>query len=148
MKRLVIAFASGLIFAIGLGISGMTDPNKVIGFLNVFGEWDPALAFVMGGAMVPNIFLFAKILKRDRPIFDTRFHLTERTAITPALVGGSALFGIGWGLSGYCPGPAVVASVAGGAGLLAFTAAMLGGAFLYRWVTRIRVEVTPLPAAE
>lgn len=131
-----IAFAAGVLFSLGLGISGMTDPTKVVAFLDVAGSWDPSLAFVMGGAMVPNIILFRFILKRERPVLDSRFHLPQSSAIDLNLIVGSALFGIGWGISGFCPGPALTSVVGGGSGALLFVSTMLVGAGLHRliWV--------------
>jgi uncharacterized membrane protein YedE/YeeE len=134
MSRLFVAFFAGLVFAIGLGVSGMTDPNKVIAFLDVSGNWDPSLAFVMAGAMVPNIFLFRFILKRDKPALDTSFHVPAAKTIDAKLLIGAALFGVGWGMSGYCPGPAVVSIVGGGSLALLFVATMIAGTFLHRIV--------------
>ena len=112
MKR-VSAFACGLIFAIGLGLAGMTQPAKVIGFLDLTGAWDPSLAFVMGGAVLVGLIAFPLILARRRPWLGGRFALPERNDIDAPLVAGAALFGMGWGLSGYCPGPALVSLVTG-----------------------------------
>lgn len=134
MAKLLIAFLGGALFSVGLGISGMTDPNKVIAFLDVTGNWDPSLAFVMAGAMVPNIILFRFILKRDKPVLDSRFHLPDNNAIDWRLVSGAALFGIGWGMSGYCPGPAITSVVGGGSLAILFVATMIVGAFLHRVV--------------
>lgn len=104
-------FVSGGLFSFGLAFSGMTRPGKVRSFLDVFGAWDPSLAFVMGGAVVVNVLLFAFILRRDRPFAESVFHVPTRTVIDRKLIIGSALFGAGWGLAGYCPGPGV-ASIA------------------------------------
>lgn len=134
MKKLFVAFFGGALFSIGLGVSGMTDPNKVIGFLDVTGSWDPSLAFVMGGAMVPNIILFRFILKRDKPLFDDRFHLPTKTGLDGSLIGGAALFGVGWGMSGYCPGPAIASVAGGGSSAILFVATMIVGVFLHRVV--------------
>ena len=149
--RVIIGAAAGFVFGLGLIISGMTDPNKVIGFLDVTGEWDPTLMFVLAGAVVPNLFVFGKILKAKAPIFDTKFHLPEQTHLTPSLIVGSALFGVGWGLSGYCPGPAVVASASGAAPVLAFTLTMVLSTFSYRWITAQRapqVQSNPEPSGQ
>ncbi len=99
MKALC-AFIFGVIFALGLGIGGMTEPTRIIGFLDVAGHWDPTLAFVMGGAVTVSLMLFAPILKRSRPVLAERFVLAVKRQIDIPLLGGAALFGIGWGLSG------------------------------------------------
>jgi uncharacterized membrane protein YedE/YeeE len=136
MKASVVSFASGLLFAIGLGISGMTQPAKVQGFLDVAGRWDPSLAFVMGGALLVGVLSFTVILRRPSPILERRFHLPERARIDGRLVGGAALFGAGWGLSGYCPGPAVLSVVSGAPGAIVFVAMMIVGMLAF---SRIRV---------
>lgn len=140
MKKLTLSFVAGLVFSLGLGISGMTDPAKVIAFLDVTGNWDPSLAFVMGGAMVPNIILFRFILKRDKPLFDIRFHLPTSTVVDGSLLGGAALFGVGWGLSGYCPGPAITSVAGGGSSAILFVAAMVVGVFLHRVVWQSLID--------
>ena len=108
MNMLLGALISGLIFGAGLVISGMTQPSKVLGFLDVFGAWDPTLAFVMGGALAVSLpgFYFAR--GRTRPLFAAHFRWPTRSEIDAPLVGGAALFGLGWGLVGLCPGPAIV----------------------------------------
>jgi uncharacterized membrane protein YedE/YeeE len=108
MKMLLGALISGLIFGTGLVISGMTQPTKVLGFLDVFGAWDPTLAFVMGGALAVSLpgFYFAR--GRTRPLFAAHFRWPTRSEIDTPLIGGAMLFGIGWGLVGLCPGPAIV----------------------------------------
>jgi uncharacterized membrane protein YedE/YeeE len=140
--RALVAVISGLLFAVGLGISGMTDPANVAGFLDVGGAWKPALAFVMGGALA--VYAIAYRLVR-RPLLDEKLHLPTEQRVTGRLVLGSLIFGAGWGFSGYCPGPALVSLGAvsiSGAGLFAFVAAMLVGA----WVVR-GIEKAPAPAA-
>jgi len=130
----LIAFASGLVFALGLGLAGMTNPNKVIGFLDLFGAWDPSLLFVMGGAIA--IHMPATIWARRQGMFLPAVPCAGQTAepvgdvaraINRPLVAGAAIFGIGWALSGYCPGPAVVATGAGHTSTLLFFGAMLCG---------------------
>ncbi|KXS36699.1 MAG: hypothetical protein AWU55_2922 [Halomonadaceae bacterium T82-2] len=111
MKTLM-GFVAGLLFSLGLAISGMTDPARVVGFLDVAGAWDPTLIFVLGGAVVTTFIGYRLVWKRGTPLFAGRFALPTRRDLDPRLLGGAALFGIGWGLSGYCPGPAV-ASIAG-----------------------------------
>lgn len=127
MTALVFAAAAGALFGVGLLISGMTQPAKVIGFLDVTGDWDPSLAFVMGGAVAVNSILFRVVRRRTGPWFDIKFHLPTRRDIDLALVAGAALFGIGWGLSGLCPGPGLVSSASGNVPALAFTGAMIVG---------------------
>lgn len=122
MKR-AVPFLSGLLFALGLGLSGMTAPVKVIGFLDFFGRWDPSLALVMGGAVL--VYLpFLQALRRANP---GRPWSRRQERIDPPLVLGAALFGAGWGLSGLCPGPAIVSLPGGQPGIAVFTAAMFGG---------------------
>lgn len=125
MKRLAVAYVSGLLFALGLGISGMTHPSKVLGFLDFAGDWDPSLALVMGGGVLVNLVFFQLALRRGAPLLATSFSLPTQTRVDAALVGGSALFGIGWGLGGFCPGPAFVSAVTGAAPVVAFVVAML-----------------------
>ncbi len=136
MKFLLVSFLSGLVFALGLGISGMTQPAKVIGFLDLFGRWDPSLAFVMGGAIAAHFVFARRAARGGAPRLAPRFELPLQTDIDARLVVGAALFGVGWGLSGLCPGPAVVSSVAGAPGTLVFVAAMLASIFLYRATLR------------
>jgi uncharacterized membrane protein YedE/YeeE len=145
--ELVAAFAAGALFAVGLGIGGMTDPARVLGFLDVLGRWDPTLAFVMAGAVLVHLVSYAVIRRRPSPLLAARFHLPGRRQITAPLVGGAAIFGVGWGLVGYCPGPAVVSLASGARSALAFTAGMLGG-FLLHALLPARVALTPpLPSS-
>lgn len=126
------AFGVGFLFAIGLGISGMTLPEKVIGFLDFTGgEWDPALGFVMGGAVIVYAIGYRLVTKRERPRFANRFSLPTRREITPRLIVGAVLFGLGWGLGGFCPGPALTSIPSGAPQVLVFVGAMLGGMYLY-----------------
>jgi len=113
MRSALVSFFAGLVFAIGLGIAGMTKADKVIGFLEVAGDWDPSLALVMVGAIGTHAILRRFILGRSGPVFGGHFRLPKRHDIDGSLVGGAALFGIGWAIGGYCPGPGIV-SVAGG----------------------------------
>jgi len=134
-KRTIVAALAGAVFAAGLALGGMTQPAKVIAFLDVTGAWDPSLAFVMGGAIAVHIGIVRWVMKRGRPSFDERLHLPDRTRIDAKLVLGSAVFGVGWGLSGYCPGPALVGAGSMGVGALAVTGGMVGGMILYELVT-------------
>lgn len=122
--------ASGLLFGIGLILSGMSDPQRVLGFLDVAGAWNPALAFVMGGAVAVTMPIFAYVRRNGRTLLDAPLALPDRRSITPDLVGGSALFGVGWGLSGVCPGPGVVLAAAGSWQALLFVGAMIAGMWL------------------
>lgn len=125
------AFAAGLVFGMGLLLSGMADPGKVKGFLDLAGTWDPSLAFVMGGAILVGVFAFALARKRARSFLGGAMHLPEARELDARLVGGSIVFGIGWGLAGFCPGPAIVSLGAGYDQAAAFVAAMLVGMVLY-----------------
>lgn len=107
--RAWISLAAGLLFGGGLAVSGMTDTAKVLGFLDIFGAWDPDLAFVMGGALLVTLVGFRYVLNRPSPGYADRFELPSSTELDPRLVTGAVLFGVGWGLYGYCPGPAVAA---------------------------------------
>ena len=132
MKQLS-AFFCGWLFAVGLGVAGMTTPSKIIGFLDVTGDWNPSLMFVMGGAVSLGLVSFAWVLKRRSPVLEEQFILPEKAAIDPALLAGAALFGIGWGWSGYCPGPALVSLVTGKLSVMVFVAAMLAGLGIGQW---------------
>lgn len=125
------AFAAGLVFGMGLLLSGMADPGKVKGFLDLAGTWDPSLAFVMGGAILVGVFAFALARKRARSFLGGAMNLPEARELDARLVGGSIVFGIGWGLAGFCPGPAIVSLGAGYDQAAAFVAAMLAGMVLY-----------------
>lgn len=127
MRAVVSAGVVGVLFGLGLGISGMTQADKVIGFLDLADGWDPSLAFVMAGAIAVHMVLFRLILRRRSPLFAEGFGIPTRSDIDTRLVAGSALFGIGWALGGYCPGPGIV-SVAGFAPrALVFVAALIAG---------------------
>ena len=121
------SFLSGLLFALGLSVSGMTEPGKVIGFLNITRSWDPSLAFVMGGAVITYFILFRLIHKRSAPLFALQFSIPERKDIDLPLLGGAVLFGIGWGLGGFCPGPAVASIFTGKPNVLLFAGSMILG---------------------
>jgi len=129
---ILLALAAGVIFAAGLVLGGMTDPRKVQGFLDIggiaSGRWDPSLAFVMGGALLVSLIAFARI--GSRPWLSDRFELPTRSDIDAKLVTGAALFGVGWGVSGYCPGPALASLLTGGLGVLLFVLSMLAGMLL------------------
>ncbi len=130
MKANLWAYLAGLIFGVGLALAGMVDPAKVIGFLDLFGSWDPSLAFVMGGAIAVHFVLFRVITKRASPLFDARFQLPTRTDLDPKLLGGAAIFGIGWGLAGFCPGPGLTSLGSGSLSAVVFVATMTLGMWL------------------
>lgn len=130
MNRAIVLI-SGILFGVGLVLSGMTQPSKVIGFLDFFGNWDPSLAFVMGGAVLVNLVLFRFIFKRQRPLFAEKFHLPTSKDIDWRLVTGGALFGIGWGIAGFCPGPGITSLVSLQAPAFIFVIAMAAGMFLF-----------------
>ena len=132
------ALAAGALFGVGLALSGMTDPRRVLGFLDVAGDFDPALAFVLAGAVATTGLLFRFVLKRDRPLLADRFRLPGRSDIDRPLVAGAALFGIGWGLAGYCPGPALAGLGVGSVEALWFVPAMAAGTLAHRWLERRR----------
>jgi hypothetical protein len=129
--NILVAAIAGIVFGAGLALSGMSDPAKVLNFLDVAGTWDPTLAFVMGGALCVTTPGFYLVQRRARPLFDTDFHLPTRTDIDGRLLGGAALFGLGWGIAGLCPGPALADLASGMPVILAFVAAMIGGALLH-----------------
>lgn len=134
------AFASGLLFAVGLGLSGMMSPLKVQGFLDLFGRWDPSLSLVMGGAVGLTFVLFPLILRRRRPVLDDHFALPTAKGLDPRLLGGAALFGAGWAISGMCPGPGLANLASLQPGVLAFVLAMLGGFALYQQVSLLEIK--------
>lgn len=136
MARLLASLFSGLLFGLGLAVAGMTDPRKVLGFLDLAGDWDPSLLFVLGGAVGVTMIAFRFVLRRPRPVLAAHFETPTRHGIDRPLLLGAALFGSGWGIAGYCPGPAVT--------LLALPQnpetwlvlpAILAGQWLYRRLT-------------
>lgn len=116
-----------MLFALGLGVSGMTQPGRVIGFLDIAGRWDPALAFVMGSAVMVTFIGYRWVLRYPAPLLAAHFDMPSRKHIDGPLIGGAALFGVGWGLAGFCPGPAIVALASGSVDVLIFVAAMFAG---------------------
>ena len=132
MKSNLVAFFSGLVFAIGLGISGMTQPQKIMGFLDFLGEWDPSLAFVMIGAIGVHFFAYKIRQTLSAPLFSKEWFLPTDKSLPPSLFVGATLFGMGWGLGGYCPGPALVSLLSFSARPLLFVSSVLVGSFLFK----------------
>ena len=127
MKNQALSFVAGLVFGVGLLFAGMTQPGKVIAFLDLFGGWDPSLAFVMGGAIGVHFLAYRLVPRLQQPLFASAWALPTRRDVDARLVIGAVLFGAGWGLGGYCPGPALTAVVSGAANTLVFVGAMLAG---------------------
>lgn len=132
MNRALYAALAGALFGLGLAVSGMTDPDKVLNFLDVAGRWDPSLALVMGGALAVTLPGYAWVRRRGRAACGDALQLPSATRVDARLVVGSALFGIGWGVAGYCPGPALANLAHGSAEAVVFVAAMLAGSQLAR----------------
>ncbi|MDQ6437039.1 YeeE/YedE family protein [Mesorhizobium sp. LHD-90] len=138
---LIVNVLLGLLFGIGLVVSGMSDPDKVLNFLDLAGTWDPSLAFVMGGGVLVAFIGYRVVLRRDRPLMADGFKVPTKTAIDGRLLGGAAVFGIGWGLGGFCPGPALTALGLGQPGALVFLAAMFIGFWIARLVSAGRTDM-------
>jgi uncharacterized membrane protein YedE/YeeE len=144
---IVVQFVIGLVFGLGLVIAGMSDPAKVLNFLDLAaiptGGWDASLAFVMAGAIAVTFIGFKLVLRRSQPVFGGKFHLPTATDIDARIIAGPAIFGIGWGLAGFCPGPAFTALTTGGSPALVFVAAMLVGMAGARWLASRPASLTP-----
>lgn len=136
MKNVAAALFVGFIFALGLGISGMTQPGRVIGFLNLRGDWDPTLIFVMMGALMVHAPAYYLIRRRKRPLLADRWNIPEPSAITWRLALGASLFGAGWGLAGFCPAPALTSLVTLSPLVFTFVGTMMGGIFIYSLLER------------
>ena len=136
MKSSIASFVVGVLFALGLGLSGMTQPQKVVGFLNIFGEWDASLLFVMVGAISIHFFSYRWIIKRPSPLLSPKWMVPDKNEITPALVVGSLLFGMGWGLAGYCPGPAITSLASFDARVFVFVGSLFAGMAVFNWTNR------------
>lgn len=132
MPLILSAFASGLLFGLGLIVSQMVNPAKVLGFLDIFGQWDPSLALVMGGAVAVSALGTLVARRRNVPVLAQRLEIPTRRDLDPRLIGGAALFGVGWGLVGFCPGPALVGLTFGPWQVFVFVAAMIVGMALFR----------------
>lgn len=140
MQHRVTEFLVGLLFGLGLIVAGMTDPSKVLDFLDLAGTWDPSLAFVMGGGILVGLGAFATAKKRTTTFFGGAMHLPTSTDIDKRLIGGGLLFGAGWGLAGFCPGPAIVSMGAGQPKAAVFVAAMLAGMAVFEGVERMQAR--------
>lgn len=136
----IAAFVAGAVFAVGLVLAGMTQPSKVIGFLDIGGAWDPTLAFVMAGAIASHVAGLWLTSRRTVPLFTSAFSAPSRADISVALILGAAVFGIGWGLAGYCPGPALVSVGSGADTALVFVGAATAGMLLQHAATRTAVS--------
>ena len=135
--HIILALLVGLVFGIGLIVSGMTDPSKVIGFLDLAGRWDPSLGFVMGGAILVGLVAFQFAAGRDRSLLGDAMRLPTATHIDRRLVLGGLAFGAGWGLAGYCPGPALASLASGASKPLIFAAAMAVGMVIFELLERL-----------
>ena len=132
LSLVAVAGLSGLLFGGGLALGGMTDPARVRGFLDLFGEWDPTLAFVMGGAVLVMALAWLLQKRMQHPVFDTKFSLPDRSDITSPLVGGAVLFGIGWGIAGLCPGPGIANLAIAPVEASIFVVSMLAGMAIHK----------------
>jgi hypothetical protein len=132
MRPIAFALIAGALFGAGLAVSGMADPQRVRGFLDLFGAWDPTLAFVMGGALIPMAIAWRIQKRMPSPMAAERFALPTVRDLDPRLIGGAALFGIGWGIAGLCPGPAITDLAVAPVPAAIFVVAMLGGMILHR----------------
>ncbi|MDX1455784.1 MAG: DUF6691 family protein [Gammaproteobacteria bacterium] len=137
--RYLWLFLTGLLFGIGIAISGMINPAKVLNFFDIAGTWDLSLAFVMGGGLLVTVIAYPLIFKRDRPVFDLSFRLPDTKHIDKRLIGGSAIFGIGWGIAGFCPGAALPALGTGKMEVFAFVAAVIVGIGIAKLATRLKI---------
>ena len=144
--RLAAAYPIGLIFGIGISMSGMANPAKVLNFFDVAGSWDPSLIFVMGGALVVTFLGYRFVLQRPAPVLAPKFELPTNRNLDARLLGGSALFGVGWGIAGFCPGGALPALGTGQLEVFIFTAAVIGGILIARQLMKL-TTARPAPAA-
>ena len=138
VRDTIIGLSTGFTFGLGLCLSRMTDPAVVQGFLDLAGAWDPTLLFVMAGGVAVAFVGYRFVLRRPKPLWAPRFSLPGSVAIDAPLISGAAIFGIGWGLAGYCPGPAIVSLASGRRGIIIFIVAMLIGMIVVRWMRTSR----------
>jgi uncharacterized membrane protein YedE/YeeE len=146
MRELIAGLSTGFIFGLGLCLSRMTDPAVVQGFLDIAGAWDPTLLFVMAGGVAVTFVGYRLVTRRPKPIWAAKFALPSSSAIDAPLVSGAAIFGVGWGLAGYCPGPAVVSLSSGRRQVILFVVAMLAGMIAVKWM-RMSRSASIRPAA-
>jgi len=144
--RLIALYLIGLVFGIGISISGMANPAKVLNFFDVAGSWDPSLAFVMGGALATAFVGYRLVLRRPAPLTDATFHLPTKTDLDARLIGGSALFGVGWGIAGFCPGGALPALGTGKPDVFVFVAALVAGMAAARYAQSMLAANQPARA--
>ncbi|MGI0493667.1 DUF6691 family protein [Alkalinema pantanalense CENA528] len=137
VKQNGIALLAGILFGLGLGLSQMIDRNRVLGFLDIAGRWDPTLLFVLGGAVSVTIVAFRFVLRLPHPWFAEKFYLPTKREIDLPLVLGAAIFGVGWGIAGYCPGPGITAWVLGSWNPMLFMLSFVVGSFAYKWFSTI-----------
>lgn len=140
MQENLLALLAGLLFGLGLGLSQMIDRDRVMGFLDVSGVWDPTLLFVLGGAVTVTVIAFRFVLRRSQPVLVNKFHLPTKKDIDKPLVIGAAIFGIGWGIAGYCPGPGITALVLGIWNPVLFIMTFLAGSLTYRWYSTVSMR--------
>ncbi|MCB5409386.1 DUF6691 family protein [Pseudogemmobacter faecipullorum] len=136
--RILTAALIGLIFGAGIALAGMINPAKILNFFDIAGSWDPSLAFVMAGALIVTAIGYRLVWQRKAPVLEAKFSLPTRRDLDPALIGGSALFGIGWGIAGFCPGGAIPALGLGKSDALLFVAAMLAGIWAMRAIRGLK----------
>jgi uncharacterized protein len=137
MKQNLVALIAGILFGLGLSLSQMVDRSRVLGFLDVTGAWDPTLLFVLGGAVGVTAISFRFVLRRAKPIYGDKFYLPDRDNIDGQLILGAAIFGIGWGIAGYCPGPAITGLVFGSWNPVLFILATILGSLISGYVSKL-----------
>ena len=135
--KLFYALITGLVFGVGIAVSGMMDPAKVLNFFDIAGSWDPSLAFVMGGALIVTFVGYRLVWRRGAPLFGGRFQVPTSNVIDPKLIGGSALFGVGWGIAGFCPGAAIPALGTGRWEVVLFLVSVAIGFYIRRLVAPV-----------
>lgn len=132
--RLIYAYITGLIFGLGISIAGMGNPAKVLNFFDIAGTWDPSLAFVMGGAMLTAMIGYRFVFKKNHPLLDSVFHLPTKQDLDASLIGGSIVFGMGWGIAGFCPGGALPMLSTGQSEVFIFVASLIAGIYAAKWM--------------
>lgn len=144
--RLIVSYFIGVIFGLGIAISGMANPAKVLNFFDITGSWDASLAFVMGGALIVTFIGYRIVLKQSSPVLSQAFQLPTRRDLDLPLIGGSALFGVGWGIAGFCPGGALPALGTGKTEVFLFVAALVAGIFTAKLLQRVLANRAPAQA--